>query len=96
MFKIENDIVYSIQYVDRSNWIATKNPVMDKDTFVECFKKWITPGAKTEETRGPAEWVDTDTIYNYKKCNNCNYFAQKRYNYCPKCGSKMKNGAMDE
>ena len=92
MFSIENDIVYSIEYIDRSNWLVKKIPVMDKETFIKCFKEWITPGTKTEEKREQAEWVVENN--NYNRCDNCNYFAMRRYNYCPKCGKRMKNGEM--
>lgn len=91
MFSIENDIIYSIEYIDRSNWLVKKIPVMDKETFIKCFKEWITPG---EKTVGQGRWIsypNSDIVV----CNQCRGIRRDcrvgYMNYCNKCGTKMEN-----
>lgn len=87
MFSIENDTVYSIEYIDRSNWLVKKIPVMDKETFIKCFKEWITPG---EQPTKKGAWVHLG--YDIYKCSYCDEQIKKldvtSHKYCYHCGSK--------
>lgn len=64
--------------------------------YEEAFDMAIKELEDRPKTKG--EWVDSKNAKGYVVCSNCNKLTasinRKKYNYCPFCGTDMRNGVM--
>ena len=48
-----------------------------------------------KEQRPHGEWVldkEISFVFNIYECSKCRFNGSKRWNFCPNCGAKMKEG----